>query len=222
MYAIRSYYAEKISAATVVYTVLHAGGKFGGGGYKVSGGLHGVGASVVNALSEWLEIRVFDGKNIHFQHFERGDYKEPLKIVGDTTETGTEVTFKADNEIFETIVYEYDVLLKRLREQAFLNAGININISDKRDNTEIVEETLFYEGGIKSFVEHIHKTKGLENLHEDVIYINGQVGTSTAEIALQYNDSYNEVILSFANNIHTVDGGTHETGFKNAIRNNFV
>lgn len=208
---------EGISAATVVYTILHAGGKFGGGGYKVSGGLHGVGASVVNALSEWLEIRIFDGEKIWFQHFERGSYNEVLKEIGKTTKTGTEVRFKADSKIFETIVYETDVLLKRLREQAFLNAGIIINFSDTRDNEDITEETLHYEGGIKSFVEHIHKTRGLEKLHDEVIYINGQVGNSTAEIALQYNDSYNEIILSFANNINTADGGTHETGFKNSI-----
>lgn len=208
---------EGISAATVVYTILHAGGKFGGGGYKVSGGLHGVGASVVNALSEWLEIRVSDGKNIWFQHFERGNYNEILKVIDDTTETGTEVRFKADPEIFETTVYETEVLLKRLREQAFLNAGIKIVFSDLRDESEPFNEVLHYEGGIRSFVDHIHKTRGLEKLHEDVIYINGQVDTSTAEIAMQYNDSYNEIILSFANNIHTVDGGTHEIGFKNAL-----
>ena len=208
---------EGISAATVVYTILHAGGKFGGGGYKVSGGLHGVGASVVNALSEWLEIRVSDGKNIWFQHFERGNYDELLKVIDDTTETGTEVRFKADPEIFETTVYETEVLLKRLREQAFLNAGIKIVFSDLRDELEPFNEILHYEGGIRSFVDHIHKTRGLEKLHEDVIYINGQVDTSTAEIAMQYNDSYNEIILSFANNIHTVDGGTHEIGFKNAL-----
>lgn len=208
---------EGISAATVVYTILHAGGKFGGGGYKVSGGLHGVGASVVNALSEWLDLRVYDGKNIWFQHFERGSYNEQLKIIGETTETGTEVCFKADPEIFETTVYDAEVLLKRLREQAFLNAGIRIVFSDKRDESEQFSEELHYEGGIKSFVEHIHKTRGLEKLHDEVIYINGQVDTSTAEIAIQYNDSYNELILSFANNIHTVDGGTHEVGFKNAL-----
>ncbi len=208
---------EGISAATVVYTILHAGGKFGGGGYKVSGGLHGVGASVVNALSEWLEIRVYDGKNIWYQKFERGAYDEILKVIGDTEKTGTEVRFKADHEIFETTVYETEVLLKRLREQAFLNAGIKIIFSDLRDENELFSETLHYEGGVRSFVEHIHKTRGLEKLHDDVIYLNGQVGTSTAEIAMQYNDSYNELMLSFANNIHTVDGGTHETGFKNQL-----
>ena len=208
---------EGISAATVVYTILHAGGKFGGGGYKVAGGLHGVGASVVNALSEWLELTIFDGKNIHFQRFERGSYKEPLKIIGETTRTGTTVMFKADPEIFETTVYEYDVLLKRLREQAFLNAGIKIVFEDLRDDDNIQSETLHYEGGIKSFVSYIHEKRGLECLHDDVIYLNGEAGDIQAEIALQYNDSYNELILSFANNIHTVEGGTHETGFKNAI-----
>ncbi len=208
---------EGISAATVVYTILHAGGKFGGGGYKVSGGLHGVGASVVNALSEWLELTVKDGEHIHFQRFERGDYKEPLKIIGDTTETGTTVMFKADGEIFEDTHYDYDVLLKRLREQAFLNAGIKIVFSDKRDGNEEKSKTLHYEGGIRQFVEHIHKTKGLESLSEKVIYISGTQDDSFAEIAMQYNDSYNEVILSFANNIHTMDGGSHETGFKNSL-----
>ena len=209
---------EGISAATVVYTILHAGGKFGGGGYKVAGGLHGVGASVVNALSEWLELTVKDGTHIHFQRFERGNYSEALKIIGDTTETGTSVSFKADSQIFEeTTQYDYDILLKRLREQAFLNAGIKIIFTDLRDSDNIQTETLHYEGGIKQFVEHIHKTKGLEVLHDEVIYISGNVGTSSAEIAFQYNDSYNELILSFANNIHTVDGGTHELGFKNAL-----
>lgn len=209
---------EGISAATVVYTILHAGGKFGGGGYKVAGGLHGVGASVVNALSEWLELTVKDGKNIHFQRFERGKYDEEIKIIGDTAETGTTVKFKADPEIFtETTTYDYEVLLKRLREQAFLNAGVRIVFSDLRNESESVSEVLHYEGGIREFVEHIHKTRGLEALTPKVIYINGTQGDSYAEIAMQYNDSYNEVILSFANNIHTIDGGSHETGFKNAL-----
>ena len=209
---------EGISAATVVYTILHAGGKFGGGGYKVAGGLHGVGASVVNALSEWLELTVKDGKHIYFQRFERGKYKEILKVIGDTTETGTSVKFKADGEIFEeTTVYDYEVLLKRLREQAFLNAGVKIVFSDLRDEANPVSETLHYEGGIREFVDHIHKTRGLEPLSDKVIYVSGTQGDSTAEVALQYNDSYNEVILSFANNIHTIDGGSHETGFKNAL-----
>lgn len=209
---------EGISAATVVYTILHAGGKFGGGGYKVAGGLHGVGASVVNALSEWLELTVKDGKNIHFQRFERGKYEEEIKIIGETAETGTTVKFKADPEIFtETTTYDYEVLLKRLREQAFLNAGVRIVFSDLRNESESVSEVLHYEGGIREFVEHIHKTRGLEALTPKVIYINGTQGDSYAEIAMQYNDSYNEVILSFANNIHTIDGGSHETGFKNAL-----
>ncbi len=208
---------EGISAATVVYTILHAGGKFGGGGYKVSGGLHGVGASVVNALSEWLELTVKDGSSVHFQRFERGEYSEPLKIIGETEETGTSVMFKADGEIFEDTTYDYEVLLKRLREQAFLNAGIKIVFSDKRDEENIKSEVLHYEGGIRQFVEHIHKTKGLESLSDKVIYVSGIQGDSFAEVAMQYNDSYNEVILSFANNIHTVDGGSHETGFKNAL-----
>ncbi len=208
---------EKISAATVVYTILHAGGKFGGGGYKVSGGLHGVGASVVNALSEWLELTVKDGSHVHFQRFERGNYSEPLKIIGDTSETGTTVMFKADGEIFEDTHYDFEVLLKRLREQAFLNAGIRIVFSDLRDSENPKTEILHYEGGIRQFVEHIHKTKGLEALTDKVIYVSGMQGDSFAEIAMQYNDSYNEVILSFANNIHTIDGGSHETGFKNAL-----
>ena len=209
---------EKISAATVVYTILHAGGKFGGGGYKVAGGLHGVGASVVNALSEYLELTVYDGKHIHFQRFDRGNYSEPLKIIGDTDKTGTSVLFKPDPEIFqETTVFDYETLLKRLREQAFLNAGIKIIFTDKRTESEPVGETLHYEGGIRQFVEHIHKTRGVTPLSEEVIYVNGMEGDTFAEIALQYNDTYNDLILSFANNIHTPDGGTHETGFKNAL-----
>ncbi|MBQ8176384.1 MAG: DNA topoisomerase (ATP-hydrolyzing) subunit B, partial [Oscillospiraceae bacterium] len=210
---------EKISAATVVYTILHAGGKFGGGGYKVAGGLHGVGASVVNALSEWLELTVKDGKNIHFQRFHNGGhYDEQMKIIGETTETGTTVMFKADPTIFEeTTHYDYSVLLNRLREQAFLNAGIKIVFSDLRDPDEIVTETLHYEGGIRQFVEHLHKTRESTPIAEEVIYVSGVKGDSTAEIALMYNDTYNEVIYSFANNIRTIDGGTHETGFKNAL-----
>ena len=194
---------EGISAATVVYTILHAGGKFGGGGYKVAGGLHGVGASVVNALSEWLELTVKDGKNVHYQRFHNGgQYDEPMKIIGETTETGTAVMFKADPLIFEeTTVYDYEVLLKRLREQAFLNAGVKIVFSDLRNPDETLSETLHYEGGIRQFVEHIHKTRGLEPLAEEVIYVGGVQGDSTAEVALMYNDSYNELILSFANNI---------------------
>jgi DNA gyrase subunit B len=209
---------EKISAATVVYTVLHAGGKFGGGGYKVAGGLHGVGASVVNALSEWLELTVYDGTNVHFQRFERGHYSEELKIIGTTDRTGTTVKFKADPEIFtETTVYDYETLLRRLREQAFLNAGLKIVFSDKRDEENTVTESLHYEGGIRQFVEHIHKAKAVDPIIPDVIHIQGMEGDIFAEIALQYNTTYNEDIRSFANNIHTPDGGTHETGFKSAL-----
>ncbi len=210
-----------IPAVTVVFTVLHAGGKFGGSGYKVSGGLHGVGASVVNALSEWLEVEVKDGEHIYKQRFKRGVAEDDLQIIGDTIEKGTSVLFKADDQIFETLEYEYDVLLARLREQAFLNAGVKIIFSDKRDPENERKEILHYEGGIKSFVEYIHKKKGLETIHPDVLYFSAKNGDSTAEVALQYNDSYNEVVYSFANNIHTVDGGTHENGFKNALRKVF-
>lgn len=208
---------EGISAATVVYTVLHAGGKFGGGGYKVSGGLHGVGASAVNALSEWLELTVYDGSDVWFQRFERGKYSEPLKKTGTTVKTGTSVMFKADDEIFETTVYNSETLLKRLREQAFLNAGLKITFTDSRDPENIRNEIMHYEGGIKQFVEHIHTVRGLESLSGDVIYFSGMQMNMSAEIALQYNDSYNEIVLSFANNIYTKDGGSHETGFRNAI-----
>ena len=206
-----------IPAVTVVFTVLHAGGKFGGSGYKVSGGLHGVGASVVNALSEWLEVEVKDGEHIYRQRFNRGVAEGDLQIIGDTEEKGTAVLFKADDQIFETLEYEYDVLLARLREQAFLNAGVKIIFTDKRDEENERKEILHYEGGIKTFVEYLHKKKGLETVHPEVFYFSAKNGDSTAEVAMQYNDSYNEVVISFANNIHTVDGGTHETGFKNAL-----
>ncbi len=205
-----------IPAVTVVFTVLHAGGKFGGGGYKVSGGLHGVGASVVNALSEWLEVEICDGKHRYYQRFERGKICEDLKIIGDTDTTGTQVVFKPDAEIFEDVVYDYEILLTRLREEAFLNAGVKIILSDLRQEEPKVSK-LHYEGGIKSFVEYIHKKKGLECLHSDVIHVKTDGEGSTAEIALQYNDSYNELILSFANNVNTTEGGTHEVGFKSAL-----
>ena len=209
---------EKISAATVVYTVLHAGGKFGGGGYKVAGGLHGVGASVVNALSEWLELTVWDGHHSYFQRFERGKYDKQLEQTGDTELHGTSVTFKPDAEIFEeTTVFDYEVLLKRMREQAFLNAGLTIEIIDRRHPELDRHEVLCYEGGIRQFVEHIHETRGLDALSEQVIYFNGVKGENAVEIAMQYNNSYNEVILSFANNVHTIDGGVHEVGFRNAL-----
>ncbi len=209
-----------IPAVTVVFTILHAGGKFGGGGYKVSGGLHGVGASVVNALSQWLEVKVFDGEHIYMQKFERGVATTELEVIGDTTRKGTEVTFLADPLIFaETTEYDYSILETRLREQAFLNAGIHIELSDERDPENIITNNFLYEGGVSSFVEYIHKKRALEVLHKDVIHFSKSLDDDTAyaEIAMQYNDSYNELILSFANNIHTTDGGTHEEGFKRAL-----
>lgn len=205
-----------IPAVTVVFTILHAGGKFGGGGYKVSGGLHGVGSSVVNALSEWLEVEVCDGKHRYHQRFERGHIVTDLKVIGDTDKTGTTVTFKADEKIFEVLDYDKEVLLTRLREQAFLNAGIRIVLRDLRGE-EPYEADLCYEGGICSFVEYIHQKRALESLHPEVIYFTGKDGDSIAEVAMQYNDSYNELILSFANNIHTGEGGTHEIGFKSGL-----
>lgn len=208
-----------IAAVTVVFTVLHAGGKFGGdnSGYKVAGGLHGVGASVVNALSAWLVVKVFkDGKE-YYQRFQRGKEDEALKCVGDTTQAnGTEVTFLPDPEVFEILDFEYETLNNRLREEAFLNAGVRITLTDEREGME-QEESMCYEGGIRSFVDHIHHKTQVTVLHPSVIYLRGQVGDSIAEVALQYNDSYKELLLSFANNVNTPDGGTHEQGFKNAI-----
>ena len=209
-----------IPAVTVVFTVLHAGGKFGGGGYKVSGGLHGVGASVVNALSEWTEVEVCDGKNIYKQRFERGNAVTELQIIGETLNTGTTVTFKADPLIFtETEIYDYETLATRLREQAFLNAGVNIQLTDERDSDNLQSENFCYEGGVSSFVEYIHKKRSLDVIHPDIIYFQAKNDddTASAEIAMQYNDSYNELLLSFANNIHTNDGGTHVEGFKRAL-----
>ena len=209
-----------LPAVTVVFTVLHAGGKFGGGGYKVSGGLHGVGASVVNALSEWLEVKVCDGEDVYFQRYERGKIMAPLEKIGKSNIKGTEVRFKADPEIFqETTIYEYEVLQRRLREQAFLNAGVNIELRDERDTENIIKDNFHYEGGIKSFVEYIHKKRSLEVIHDDVIYFSSknEDDTIAVEIAMQYNESYNENLLTFANNIHTTDGGTHEEGFKRAL-----
>ena len=205
-----------IPAVTVVYTILHAGGKFGGEGYKVSGGLHGVGASVVNALSEWLIVEVKNGEHIYQQKFARGVAQGDLTIIGDTDETGTRVTFKPDSEIFEELVYDYETLHTRLREQAFLNAGVRMTITDRRTPTG-PSDSMCYEGGIRSFVEFIHQRRGLEALHEDVIYMKGDSGDNVAEVAMQYNDSYNELLLSFANNINTGEGGTHEDGFKQAL-----
>ena len=207
-------------AVTVVFTVLHAGGKFGGGGYKVSGGLHGVGASVVNALSEWLEVKVCDGEDVYFQRYERGKIITELQKIGKSDVKGTEVRFKADPEIFqETTVYDYSVLERRLREQSFLNAGVHIELRDERDKDNIIKNNFRYEGGIKSFVEYIHKKRSLEVIHPDVIYFaaKNDEDTVAVEIAMQYNESYNENLLTFANNIHTTDGGTHEEGFKRAL-----
>ncbi len=209
-----------ISTIDVVFTVLHAGGKFGGGGYKVSGGLHGVGASVVNALSTKLEVFVHDGENIWHQVYNRGVPKGQVEIVGKTDRTGTEITFWADPEIFEETVYDYDVLLKRLREQAFLNGGIKINFTDLREDGK--SELLHYEGGIKNFVSFLFAQKkshkeSLENIHENVIYVSGEKNGSMAEVALSWSTAYDETIESFANNISTTEGGTHETGFKSAL-----
>lgn len=210
---------EGISAATVAYTILHAGGKFGGGGYKVAGGLHGVGASVVNALSEWLELTVYDGENIHFQRFENGGhYQKQMEIIGKTTKTGTDVLFKADPAIFDDTNYDYETLLTRMREQAFLNANIRIYLKDSRDEANVKEEKLHYEGGIKSYVEFISKRRDLTPLHPDVIYMSTSHDDMTAEVALQYySDSYNDLILTFANNIHTGEGGYHESGFRDTL-----
>ena len=201
-------------ALEVVFTVLHAGGKFGGGGYKVSGGLHGVGASVVNALSEWLTVQVHKDGKIHEMRFSRGAITQEITVVGDTDRTGTTVTFKPDGQMFDTLEYDYETLHTRMREQAFLNAGLRITIDDARPGRE-QSETMRYEGGIREFVTYINRNK--TPLHEQVIYLSGAKDDATAEIALQYNDGYNETIVSFANDIHTPEGGMHETGFKAAL-----
>jgi len=201
-------------ALEVVFTVLHAGGKFGGGGYKVSGGLHGVGASVVNALSEWLTVQVHKDGKIYEMKFSRGNITQEMKIIGETDHTGTTVTFKPDPEMFDTLEYDYETLHTRMREQAFLNAGLRITISDARPGRE-KSEAMCYEGGIREFVTFINRNK--TPLHEEVIYLSGAKGDSTAEIAIQYNDGYNETLVSFANDIHTPEGGMHETGFKAAL-----
>ena len=204
-------------ALEVVYTILHAGGKFGGGGYKVSGGLHGVGASVVNALSEWLEVRVHKNGSIYEMKFARGHVTQPMTIVGQTDRTGTEVTFHPDPEMFtETTEYDYETLHTRMREEAFLNAGLTITIIDDRGE-EPISETMCYEGGIREFVSFINRNK--TPIHEQVIYMAGAREDSMAEIALQYTDTYNEIIVSFANNVHTPEGGMHEEGFKRALTN---
>ena len=201
-------------ALEVVFTVLHAGGKFGGGGYKVSGGLHGVGASVVNALSEWLTVQVHKDGKIYEMRFSRGNITQEMRIVGETDHTGTTVTFKPDPEMFDTLDYDYETLHTRMREQAFLNAGLRITITDARTGQE-QSETMCYEGGIREFVTYINRNK--TPLHEEVIYLSGAKGDSTAEVAMQYNDGYNETLVSFANDIHTPEGGMHETGFKAAL-----
>ena len=202
-------------ALEVVFTVLHAGGKFGGGGYKVSGGLHGVGASVVNALSEWLQVRVHKNGLIHEMKFARGNITQEMTIIGKTEKTGTEVTFKPDPEMFDTLVYDYETLHERMREEAFLNAGLSITITDDRDDEKQITETMCYEGGIREFAVWCNMNKTA--LHQDVIYLSGNKGDASAEIAIQYNDGYQEFMLSFANDVRTPEGGMHETGFKTAL-----
>ena len=206
-------------ALEVVYTVLHAGGKFGGGGYKVSGGLHGVGSSVVNALSEWLEVEVAQNGHVYQQRFSNGGHPDyDLKEIGTSSATGTTIRFKPDPEIFrETTVYDFETLERHLRESAFLNAGLCITLADRRDPENIIERTYCYEGGLSSFVEYLTTSRGQTPLHEKPIHFSAMHGDRSAEIAMQYTDSYNETMLSFANNVHTVDGGTHETGFKTAL-----
>ena len=201
-------------AMEVVFTVLHAGGKFGGGGYKVSGGLHGVGASVVNALSEWMKVRVYKNGKIHEMKFARGAITQEMTIVGNTEKTGTEVTFQPDPEMFDTTIYDYDILHDRMREEAFLNGGLTITITDERGE-EPKGETMYYEGGIREFATYRNRNKNA--IHEDVIYMQGMKGDASAEIALQYNDGYSEDMLSFANDVRTPEGGMHETGFKTAL-----
>ena len=202
------------SALEVVFTVLHAGGKFGGGGYKVSGGLHGVGASVVNALSDWLEVEVHKGGKIHQMKFSRGEITQGMTVIGETDRTGTTVRFHPDPEMFETTDYDYETLHIRMREQAFLNAGLRISIADRRGE-EALSDSMYYEGGIREFVDYINRNK--TPLHPSCIYMSGARTDSECEIALQYNDGYNEILVSFANNIHTPEGGMHETGFKAAL-----
>ena len=201
-------------ALEVVFTVLHAGGKFGGGGYKVSGGLHGVGASVVNALSQWLQVRVYKNGSIYEMKFARGNITQQMKIVGKTDKTGTEVTFQPDPEMFDDLVYSYDILHDRMREEAFLNAGLSITITDDRGE-EKQTDTMCYEGGIREFATWSNRNK--TPIHQDVIYMSGTKGDASAEIAIQYNDGYNELMLSFANDVRTPEGGMHETGFKTAL-----
>ena len=211
-----------IPTVTVVFTILHAGGKFGGNGYKVSGGLHGVGASVVNALSSWLEVEVKDGTHIYKERYEKGNVVEQLKVIGDTDVTGTTVTFKPDPTIFtDTTRYDYDILLQRLREQAFLNAGIRVVLTDKRTDADLPDrnDDLCFEGGIKSYVEFLLNGMKKDKLSKDVIYLSANDGDSTAEIALLWSTAYDNKIISFANTLHTIDGGTHEQGFRQSLAN---
>ena len=205
---------QGIPTVEVVLTILHAGGKFGGGGYKVSGGLHGVGSSVVNALSQKLEVEVSNGEHVYYQSYERGKPTCQLKIIGDTNKTGTKITFLPDSEIFEVLEFDYDILLNRLREQSFLNKGVRIIFIDKRVDP-VSEIELYAEGGIKEFVTYKNRNK--DPLHDEVIYFESVKDDMTLELAMQYTDSYSEVIMSFANDIHTGDGGTHETGFKSGL-----
>ena len=205
-----------LPALEVVFTVLHAGGKFGGGGYKVSGGLHGVGASVVNALSEWLTVQVHKDGKIYEMKFARGDITEPMKVVGETDHTGTTVTFKPDGEMFDTTVFNYETIHTRMQQQAFLNAGLKIRVFDRRPGQE-AEDTLHYEGGIREYVTWLNQNK--TPLHEQVIYMKGAKDDATVEVAMQYNDSYTDTIISFANDVHTPEGGMHEEGFKRALTN---
>jgi len=211
---------QGMSTVTVVLTILHAGGKFGGSGYKVSGGLHGVGSSVVNALSDWLEVEVSQAGHVHYQKFIKGvPVDKDLQIIGDTNETGTTIRFKANPEIFqETTTYEFDILEKRLREQAFLNAGLKITLTDKRDNPEREEPEVYcFEGGITEFADFVNKKRGFTALHDEPISFHSVKGDRAVDISLVYNDSYNEIIYSYANNVRTIDGGTHEAGFKTAL-----
>ncbi len=201
-------------AMEVVFTVLHAGGKFGGGGYKVSGGLHGVGASVVNALSEWLKVRVHKNGKIYEMKFSRGHITQEMRVVGNTDKTGTEVTFQPDPEMFDSLKYDYEILHERMREEAFLNAGLSITITDYREE-EPVTDTMCYEGGIREFAKYCNRNK--TPIHDEVIYMNGRKGDASAEVAIQYNDGYSEFMISFANDVRTPEGGMHETGFKTAL-----
>ena len=203
------------SALEVVFTVLHAGGKFGGGGYKVSGGLHGVGASVVNALSEWLEVNVHRDGNIYAMKFERGNIAEPIHVIGKTKKRGTVVRFKPDPEMFDDTVYNYETIHDRMRQQAFLNAGVTISVTDLREGMEDNTDVLYYDGGIREYVAYINNGKQL--VHEDVIYLGGEEDGTFAEVALQYNEEYHENIVSFANDVKTPEGGMHEDGFKRAL-----